>query len=214
MKFILDEFHRCFASSLALRISIVLLMRRVSLWVGEWLNYGGEADLSKVFLVGEQAAVLRVGLTPVFTSGKTGCSNSFMSLITANHTIRIARPTRSVNAAERFWCEGVGLKVLWRTGTEAVGGHSLLMVGIVGAPWHLELVENPDTLDANPPSAEDLLVVYRGHPINQTEIQQLILAGGKVVPARNPYWDKYGITIEDPDGYRLVLSHRTWGHQD
>jgi glyoxalase family protein len=134
-----------------------------------------------------------------------------MSLIAANHAIRIARPTRSLKAAERFWCEGVGLEVLWRTGTEAVGGHSLLMVGAVGAPWHLELVEDPDTLDAHPPSAEDLLVIYRGHPIDQTEIQQLLLAGGKVVPARNPYWDEYGITIADPDGYRLVLSHRTWG---
>ncbi|MHB8296804.1 MAG: VOC family protein, partial [Acidimicrobiales bacterium] len=27
---------------------------------------------------------------------------------------------------------------------------------------------------------------------------------------RNPYWDRWGVTIEDPDGYRLVLSHRTW----
>ena len=134
-----------------------------------------------------------------------------MSLIAANHAIRIARPTRSLKAAERFWCEGVGLEVLWRTGTEAVGGHSLLMVGAVGAPWHLELVEDPDTLDAHPPSAEDLLGIYRGHPIDQSEIQQLLLAGGKVVPARNPYWDEYGITIADPDGYRLVLSHRTWG---
>jgi len=35
-------------------------------------------------------------------------------------------------------------------------------------------------------------------------------AGGKVVPARNPYWDRWGVTIVDPDGYRLVLSHRTW----
>jgi hypothetical protein len=35
-------------------------------------------------------------------------------------------------------------------------------------------------------------------------------AGGTVVPARNPYWDRWGVTIADPDGYRLVLSHRSW----
>jgi hypothetical protein len=35
-------------------------------------------------------------------------------------------------------------------------------------------------------------------------------AGGRLVPARNPYWDRWGVTIADPDGYRLVLSHRTW----
>jgi hypothetical protein len=35
-------------------------------------------------------------------------------------------------------------------------------------------------------------------------------AGGRLVPARNPYWDRWDVTIADPDGYRLVLSHRTW----
>jgi hypothetical protein len=28
--------------------------------------------------------------------------------------------------------------------------------------------------------------------------------------ARNPYWDRWGITIADPDGYRLVLSTLSW----
>jgi len=35
--------------------------------------------------------------------------------------------------------------------------------------------------------------------------------GGRRVPARNPYWETWGLTVEDPDGYRLVLSHRRWG---
>ena len=35
-------------------------------------------------------------------------------------------------------------------------------------------------------------------------------AGGTRVPARNPYWDEWGVTIADPDGYRLVLSRRSW----
>lgn len=34
--------------------------------------------------------------------------------------------------------------------------------------------------------------------------------GGAVVPARNPYWDQWGVTVQDPDGYLLVLSHRSW----
>jgi hypothetical protein len=38
----------------------------------------------------------------------------------------------------------------------------------------------------------------------------LVDAGGRRVAARNPYWDRWGVTIVDPDGYRLVLSHRTW----
>jgi hypothetical protein len=34
--------------------------------------------------------------------------------------------------------------------------------------------------------------------------------GGAVVPAHNPYWDRWGVTVADPDGYRVVLSSRSW----
>jgi len=133
-----------------------------------------------------------------------------MSLVSADHRLRVARPSRSLVAAERFWCEGVGLDVLWRTGPDAEGGHALLMVGPPGGAWHLELVADPEALAANPPGEEDLLVVYRGRPVSDEEIERLVAAGGRRVTARNPYWDEHGVTIQDPDGYRLVLSHRTW----
>ncbi|MEV4098267.1 hypothetical protein [Streptosporangium saharense] len=29
-------------------------------------------------------------------------------------------------------------------------------------------------------------------------------------PSHNPYWDAHGVTLTDPDGYRLVLSTRSW----
>lgn len=134
-----------------------------------------------------------------------------MTLLTAAQPIRIARPSRSLAAAEAFWVDGVGLDVLWRTGPEAEGGHALLMVGLRGAGWHLELVADAASLDAHPPGEEDLLVVYRGERLTDEEIARLTRVGGQRVPARNPYWDEHGVTILDPDGYRLVLSHRTWG---
>jgi hypothetical protein len=28
----------------------------------------------------------------------------------------------------------------------------------------------------------------------------------------NPYWNEWGVTIEDPDGYRLVLCRRAWSN--
>lgn len=134
-----------------------------------------------------------------------------MTLIDPTHPIRIARPSRSLDTAETFWRGGLGMEVLWRTGPEAEGGHALLMLGIQGASWHLELVDDTAALAANPPGPEDLLVVYLGRSATQDEIDKLVAAGGRVVPARNSYWDTYGITIEDPDGYLLVLSSRTWG---
>jgi hypothetical protein len=42
------------------------------------------------------------------------------------------------------------------------------------------------------------------------KVRRLMDAGGTRVSARNPYWDRWGITIADPDGYRLVLSTLSW----
>ncbi len=124
--------------------------------------------------------------------------------------LRIARPSRDLDRAERFWIAGLGLEVLYRTGADAEGGHALLMRGWPEAPWHLELVGDPN--GETPPGStdEDLLVLYVGGPVDEEAVDQLVRAGGQQVAARNPYWDRWGVTIVDPDGYRLVLSHRSW----
>ncbi|HSF27368.1 MAG TPA: VOC family protein [Actinomycetes bacterium] len=123
--------------------------------------------------------------------------------------IRIARPSRDLAAAERFWVDGLGLQVLWRSEPEGPAEHALLMVGWPNASWHLELVADPSTLPA--PTEEDLLVLYVGDPIDDALVRRLLAHGGARVQPRNPYWDRWGVSIVDPDGYCLVLSHRSWG---
>lgn len=104
--------------------------------------------------------------------------------------------------------DGLGLQVLWRSqpGEE----HDLLMLGWPDARWHLELVSDPHNRTPPAPTEEDLLVLYLDGPPDGDIEQQLIAAGGRRVPSRNPYWDAWGLTIVDPDGYRLVLSTRNW----
>jgi catechol 2,3-dioxygenase-like lactoylglutathione lyase family enzyme len=128
----------------------------------------------------------------------------------ASH-LRLARPSRDLLAAERFWVDGLGLDVLLRLDDSAEGGHALLMVGWPGAGWHLELVADPGGETPPAPTEEDLLVLYLDGPVDGAMVSRLITAGGRRVPARNPYWDEWGVTIADPDGYRLVLSTRSWG---
>ncbi|WP_227488086.1 hypothetical protein [Brachybacterium subflavum] len=41
-------------------------------------------------------------------------------------------------------------------------------------------------------------------------ISRTVSAGGVRVAARNPYWDTWGVTLRDPDGYLLVLCRRDW----
>ena len=127
----------------------------------------------------------------------------------ADH-VRIARPSHDLRASERFWVDGLGLEVLFRADDSAEGGHGLMMAGWPGAAWHLEFVHDPDDETPAAPTEEDLLVLYLGGEVDQDVIDRLVDAGGTRVAARNPYWDQWGVTIADPDGYRLVLSTRSW----
>lgn len=124
--------------------------------------------------------------------------------------VRIARPSRDLDAARSFWADGLGLDVLFEAGPDAEGGHALLVLGPRGAAWHLELVGDPVAHAATHPGPEDLLALYLGRAVDATVLDPLLAHGGTRVDSPNPYWNRWGVTVVDPDGYRLVLSSRTW----
>ncbi|OEV10400.1 VOC family protein [Streptomyces nanshensis] len=137
------------------------------------------------------------------------------------HHIRIARPSGDLAAAERFWVDGLGMDVLHRTPppppdgpgeppAAGDGGNALLMAGWPDAGWHLEFAHDPRDPVTPVPTEEDLLVIYLDGPVPADLVGRLEECGGTRVTARNPYWERWGVTVEDPDGYRLVLSTRGW----
>ncbi|MGA3488711.1 VOC family protein [Micromonosporaceae bacterium DT55] len=131
-------------------------------------------------------------------------------MLNATASIRLARPSRNLAATERFYVQGLGLEVLYRTAA-VDGEHDLTMLGWREASWHLELVGGPDFPVEPTPTAEDLLVLYLAEPIDNALVARLEQAGGRRVP-QGAYWDRWGVTVEDPDGYRLVLSSRAWSN--
>lgn len=135
-----------------------------------------------------------------------------MPFVGSNH-VRIARPTRDLAAAERFWTEGLGLRVLHRGRAAAPGEQDLLMLGHPQASWHLELVYGKDAPLEPTPTEEDLLVIYLDGPVPEELVTRLQAHGGTRVTSPNPYWNTWGVTVEDPDGYRLVLCTRSWSNQ-
>jgi hypothetical protein len=131
--------------------------------------------------------------------------------------IRIARPSLDLAVAERFWTRGLGLDVLYRKDPvpgeeETAEGYALLMVGWRDADWHLELARHPQRPVLPSPGEEDLLVIYLDGPVPGELVGRLEEAGGERVPAHNPYWDTWGMTVRDPDGYNLVLCTRGWSN--
>jgi catechol 2,3-dioxygenase-like lactoylglutathione lyase family enzyme len=123
--------------------------------------------------------------------------------------LRIARPSDNLEALVRFYCDGLGLKVLYRfNGHDGFDG---VMLGADGAPYHLEFTHAYGHVAPRAPTQDHLLVFYLP---DRAEWEMAVLrmrqAGFEAVPAFNPFWDRNGLSFEDPDGYRVVLQHGAW----
>ncbi|QSB12047.1 VOC family protein [Lysinibacillus fusiformis] len=118
--------------------------------------------------------------------------------------VRVARPTDQLKEVERFYCEGVGLKKIGSF-TEHCG-YNGLMIGLPNAGYHLEFTEHIDGSPCPAPSKDNLLVLYIPNRDTIRHIaERLAVMGYPEVEPENPYWAEKGVTIEDPDGWRLVF---------
>lgn len=82
------------------------------------------------------------------------------------------------------------------------------MFGLPDTEYHLEFTRHHNGSPCPAPTKDNLLVFYF---TNQSEIHKIAkrlhtLGYGEVEP-ENPYWKEKGITIEDPDGWRIVLMY-------
>lgn len=124
-------------------------------------------------------------------------------------TIRIARPSDDLDALLRFYRDGLGLKVL--NTFEDHDGFDGIMLGHESSPYHLEFTKKQGHFAGRAPTQDNLLVLY--YPVAsewRIAVQRMRDAG--FVPTRsfNPFWDREGLTFEDPDGYRVVFQQASW----
>jgi catechol 2,3-dioxygenase-like lactoylglutathione lyase family enzyme len=131
-----------------------------------------------------------------------------MTGITSGMAVRVARPTRDLDAAAAFYRDLVGLPVLGSFDDHE--GFSGLILGLPDASRQLELVASPHAEPA--PTAEDQLVLYLGSAERVEETAARIRAAGhEPSTSPNPYWASAGaVCFVDPDGYWLVLSPQSW----
>lgn len=118
--------------------------------------------------------------------------------------LRIARPTDWLDEVVRFYRDGLGLRLL--DSFEDHDGFSGAMLGDAQSGHHLEFTTHPEHPAGPAMSQEHLLVFYLPERSAWEEaVARLQAFGVKPVPSLNPYWDRSGLTFEDPDGYRIVL---------
>ena len=123
--------------------------------------------------------------------------------------LRVARPTDNLEAIVRFYQDGLGLRVLYRfEDHDGIGG---VMLGHEGAPYHLEFTHTRGHAVGRAPTLDNLLVFYLPDGEEwEAAARQMRETGFQPVVAFNPYWDRDGLTFEDPDGYRVVLQCAAW----
>lgn len=118
--------------------------------------------------------------------------------------VRVARPTDQLKEIEQFYCEGIGLKKIGSFSGHR--GYDGIMIGLPNANYHLEFTEHVEGSPCPAPSKDNLLVLYIPNiEMIRNIAKRLLHMGYPEVEPENPYWTQKGITIEDPDGWRIVL---------
>jgi catechol 2,3-dioxygenase-like lactoylglutathione lyase family enzyme len=119
--------------------------------------------------------------------------------------VRVARHTDRLEEVVRFYRDDLGLPELGRF--EAHAGYDGVFLDLPGTGAHLEFT----TGGAHPapqPHPESLVVLYLG---SWDAVRAAAdRAGAEPVAPANPYWAEHGITLADPDGFRVVLAAATW----
>jgi catechol 2,3-dioxygenase-like lactoylglutathione lyase family enzyme len=123
--------------------------------------------------------------------------------------VRVARPTDQLDEVVRFYTDGLGFQILYRfENHEEFDG---VMIGISGEPYHFEFTQHRGCLVGRAPTQDNLIVFYLPDQREwQGAVDQMKALGHEPVNSYNPYWDRNGVTFEDPDGYRIVLQNATW----
>ena len=123
--------------------------------------------------------------------------------------LRVARPTDDLEAVTRFYVDAFGFERLG--GFSDHDGFDGVMLGHPGAGHHLEFTHERGVRVGRAPTREHLLVLYVPDEAEwERAVERARDAGVEPVASANPYWDRHGVTFEDPDGYRVVLQRGTW----
>ncbi len=117
--------------------------------------------------------------------------------------LRVARHTTNLQPLIDFYTNVIGLEIIGEFKNH--NNYDGVFIGGKDVAWHLEFTvsnEKPEHY----PDEEDLLVFYASSEAEYNTIKDNIIAHHieQSIP-KSPYWKENGITITDPDGFRVVI---------
>ena len=119
---------------------------------------------------------------------------------------RVARPTHQLAKIIEFYRDGLGLPEIG--GFQGHDGYDGVMFGLPGVHYHLEFTQHEEGTPCPAPTKDNLLVFYIPDKESRDEmVNRLNQMGYTPQEPENPYWARNGITIKDPDGWRIVLQN-------
>ncbi|MWB96876.1 VOC family protein [Flavobacterium sp. GA093] len=118
--------------------------------------------------------------------------------------LRVARHTNNLDKIEDFYVDILGFERLG--GFENHNNYDGAFIGKSGLDWHFEFTQS-EAKAIHSFDEDDITVLY---PKNISDYNQLIerIINNNIsfITAINPYWNENGKMIQDPDGYRIVIS--------
>jgi len=118
---------------------------------------------------------------------------------------RNARHTNDLKLITEFYTKIMGFEVFFSF--ENHNNYSGVFLGKPGHDWHLEFTSSK-TKAEHQFDAEDILVFYPTEKDEYDDIINRIEEGNiEILKAQNPFWDDNGIMIQDPDGFRIIISN-------
>lgn len=118
--------------------------------------------------------------------------------------LRVARHTDDLEKIKSFYIDILGFELLG--GFENHDNYDGVFIGKPNLGWHFELTTSDEKANHSF-DEDDILVLY---PENQNEynnlINNLLTNDISIIASKNPYWNENGKMVQDPDGYRIVIS--------
>ncbi len=127
----------------------------------------------------------------------------------ASTVVRVARPTDRLDEIVWFYRDVIGLAEVGSfAGHEGYRG---AILGLPDATLQVEFTQHDEGSPCPAPTLDNLLVLALADESAHGRLaSRLELAGVAPVVSENPYWDRVGLTVEDPDGWRVVLVRPGW----